>query len=63
MIAENESSSAGRCKHINVSSMFVAKICYCPTSFKYADIMTKALMPAKFAERYAMRVETSSSLD
>jgi hypothetical protein len=68
MIAENESSSAGRCKHIDVRFRFVAeairneqvRIRYCPTSFNYADIMTKALTPAKFAELYAMCVESKS---
>ena len=31
-----------------------------PTSFKYADITAKALTPAKFAELYAMCVESKS---
>ena len=68
MIAENESWSAGRCKHIDVRFRFVAKairnedvrIRYCPTSFNYADIMSKALTPAKFAELYAMCIESKS---
>jgi hypothetical protein len=69
MIAENESSSApGRGKDIDVRFRFVAeairndevRIRYCPTSFIYADIMTKALTPAKFAELYVMCVESKS---
>ena len=38
----------------------MSKCAYCPTSFNYADIMTKALTPAKFAELYAMCVESKS---
>ena len=34
------------------------RIRYCPTSFNYADIKTKSLTPAKFAELYAMFVES-----
>ena len=36
------------------------RIRYCPTSFHYADIMTKALTPVKFTELYAMYVERTS---
>ena len=68
MIAENESSSAGRRKHNDVRSRCVAeaigneevRIRSCPASFNYADIMTKALTPAKFAELYAVHVESKS---
>jgi len=68
MIAENESSSAGRCQHIDVRFRFVAeairneqvRMRYCATSFTYADILTKTVTPAKFAERYTMCVESKS---
>jgi hypothetical protein len=56
MVAENELLSVGRCKHIDVRFGFVAepnrkvRMLYCPTSFNYADMMTKAPTPAKFAE-------------
>ena len=56
MVAENESSSAGRCKHIDVKFKFVAeaigdgavKIRYTPSMYNFADIMTKPLTEAVF---------------
>ena len=56
MIAENDSSSAGRCKHIDVRFRFVAeavrdgavRVRYCPSAYNYADILTKPLVPVKF---------------
>jgi len=56
LVAENESSSAGRCKHIDVRFRFVAeavrdgvvRVRYCPSAYNYADIMTKPLVPTKF---------------
>ena len=56
MIAENDSSSAGRCKHIDVRFRFVAeavrdgvvRVRYCPSAYNYADILTKALVSVKF---------------
>ena len=55
MIAENDSSSAGRCKHIDVRFRFVAeavrdgvvRVRYCPWVYNYADILTKPLVPGK----------------
>ena len=56
LIAANESSSAGRCKHIHVKFRFTAeaiqrkeiKIQYIPSKLNYADIFTKALTEAAF---------------
>ena len=56
LIAEGESSSAGRAKHIDVRFKKVAesvrdgtvRVRYVPTDWNYADIMTKPLMEVKF---------------
>ena len=58
MIAENECSSAGRSKHIDVHFKFVAqavvegavRVRYTPTDLNLADILTKAL-PGVIFER------------
>ena len=56
LIAENECSSAGRSKHIDVRYKFVAqavtegsvRVRYTPTDMNLADVMTKALPPVTF---------------
>ena len=56
LIAEGESSSAGRAKHIDVRFKKVAesvrdgtvRVRYVPTDWNYADIMTKSLVEVKF---------------
>ena len=62
LIAENECSSAGRSKHIDVRFKFVAqaiaeeavRVRYTPTDMNLADVLTKALPTAKF-ERLVRR--------
>ena len=56
LIAENDCSSAGRSKHIDVRYKFVAqavtegsvRVRYTPTDMNLADVMTKALPPVTF---------------
>ena len=56
MIAENETSSAGRCKHMELRFRFVfeaiqdgiVRVRYVATDLNIADIMTKALVVVKF---------------
>ena len=56
LVAEQECSSAGRCKHIDVRFRFVAqaiknrevRVRYTPTDVNVADLFTKALTPAVF---------------
>ena len=56
LIAENECSSAGRSKHIDVLYKFVAqavtegsvRVRYTPTDMNLADVLTKALPAATF---------------
>jgi hypothetical protein len=56
LIAENESSSAGRSKHIDVRYKFVAqavtegsvRVRYTPTDMSFADVLTKAVPAATF---------------
>ena len=56
MIAEQETSSAGRCKHIDVKLRFVAeavkdeivRVRYTPTEQNIADLFTKPLSIAVF---------------
>jgi hypothetical protein len=51
LLAENKSSSAERCKHIDTKFRFVAeaisdgvvKIRYTPSAYNYSDILTKPL--------------------
>jgi hypothetical protein len=56
LIAENECSSAGRSKHIDVRYKFVAqavtegsvRVRYTPTDMNFADVLTKAVPAATF---------------
>ena len=56
LIAEQETSSAGRCKHIDVKLRFVAeavkdgvvRVRYTPTDSNMADLFTKPLTIATF---------------
>ena len=51
-----DSSSAGRCKHIDVRFRFeteavrdgVVRVRYCPSAYNYADSLTKPHVPVKF---------------
>jgi hypothetical protein len=55
-MAENECSSVGRSKHIDIRYKFVTqtitenmvRVCYTPTETNLADILTKALPRATF---------------
>jgi hypothetical protein len=63
LIAENECSSAGRSKHIDVRYKFVAqaitegsvRVRYTPTDMNLADVLTKAVPAATF-ERLVKRL-------
>ena len=56
LVAENETSSSGRCKHIDVKFRFVheaikdgvVRVRYVPTDHNLADILTKPMGPTKF---------------
>ena len=56
MMASNEASSAGRCKHVHIKFRFTAeaimakeiRVRYIPTDFNYADLLTKPLVLATF---------------
>ena len=56
LMASNESSSAGRCKHVHIKFRFTAeailakevRIRYIPTDFNFADLLTKPLVHATF---------------
>ena len=62
LLAENESSSAGRCKHIDTKFRFVAeaisdgvvKIRYTPSAYNYSDILTKPLTEVMFQRMIEM---------
>ena len=62
LLVENESSSAGRCKHIDTKFRFVAetisdgvvKIRYTPSSYNYSDILTKPLTEVMFQRMIEM---------
>jgi len=49
MMASNEASSAGRCKHVHIKFRFTAeaimakeiRVRYIPTDFNYADLLTR----------------------
>ena len=56
MMSSNETSSAGRCRHVDVKFRFVGeaierkivRLRYVPTDFMYADLFTKSLSAPKF---------------
>ena len=62
LLAEQESSSAGRCKHIDIKFRFVAealkdrivRVRYTPSDMNLADLLTKALPPATFLKLVTM---------
>jgi hypothetical protein len=62
ILTENESSSAGRCKHIDKKFRLVAeaisdgvvKIRYTPSVYKYSDIITKPLTKVMFQRMIEM---------
>ena len=79
LVAENETSSSGRCKHIDVKFRFVheaiqdgvVRVRYVPTDHNLADILTKPMGPTKFermlklclANKYAHLYRESESTD
>ena len=62
LLAEQETSSAGRCKHIDIKFRFVAealkdrivRVRYTPSDMNLADLLTKALTPATFHKLVTM---------
>ena len=62
LLAEQETSSAGRCKHIDIKFRFVAealkdqivRVRYTPSDMNLADLLTKALPPATFHKLVTM---------
>jgi hypothetical protein len=58
LTAEAEWSTRGRLKHVDVKYLFATEavrnrevwVSYIPTNFKFADIMTNALVPKKHKE-------------
>ena len=69
LLAENESSSAGRCKHIDTKFRFVAeaisdgvvKIRYTPSAYNYSDILTKPLTEVMFQRMIEMCLGSKDS--
>ena len=68
LIAENECSSAGRSKHIDVRFKFVAqavsdgaiRVRYTPTDMNLADVLTKALPVASFVRLVQLCLKSKS---
>ncbi len=69
LLAENESSSTGRFKHIDTKFRFVAeaisdgvvKIRYTPSVFNYSDILTKSLTEVMFQRMIEMCLGSKDS--
>jgi hypothetical protein len=67
LIAENECSSAGRSKHIDVRNKFVAqastegsvRVRYTPTDMNLADVLTRAMPAATFERLLKLCLESN----
>jgi len=69
IVAEAECSAGGRLKHVDVKYRFATEavrnrevwVRYIPTNLKFADIMTKALVPKKHKESVELIVNAKDA--